>query len=536
MSEAADHFRRGDWQAAYEAWSEAGLDGLGADELEQFSTAAGLVGHHNELVGALQRAFLACQEEGDLRGAARCAFHLSMNSADHGEHALAGGWAARAADLVAEIGEDCVEGGWVAFLMMFRALGEGDLATARSRAAEALEVGRRLRDPDLTAMSTCAQGRVSIMTCQFAAGLAQLDDAMVRVLTGELSPFIAGHVYCTAIEGAQEIGDFGRVAEWTAALERWCAAQPGLLAFTGQCAVHRGQLMRLRGAWDDALREFAEAAERYVEIGTPAAVALTAVETGDVLRLRGRLEDADAAYQRAANLGLDPQPGLALLWLAGGRAAAAVAAVERLLATAEGPVQRCRLLPAAVEVLLACDDVDRARPLADELVSLAASVGSTALSAAGAQAMGAVELAAGDASGALPYLRKAHQLWARASASYDAAVARLLVARCLIALADPSSAERELVAARAVFRQVGAAPMADLASAMLTPDSLPGGLTAREVEVLRLVASGRSNPQIATELVLSEKTVARHLSNIFAKLDVGSRTAAAAYAFEHGLV
>lgn len=183
MSEAADHFRRGNWQAAYEAWSEAGLDGLGADELEQFSTAAGLVGHHDELVGALQRAFLACQEEGDLRGAARCAFHLSMNSADHGEHALAGGWAARAADLVAEIGEDCVEGGWVAFLMMFRALGEGDLATARSRAAEALEVGRRLRDPDLTAMSTCAQGRVSIMTCQFAAGLAQLDDAMVRVLT-----------------------------------------------------------------------------------------------------------------------------------------------------------------------------------------------------------------------------------------------------------------------------------------------------------------------------------------------------------------
>lgn len=536
MSGAADHFHRGDWQAAYDAWTEAGLDSLGAGELEQFSTAAGLVGHHDDLVNALQRAFLVCQEEHDLHGAARCAFHLSMNNADHGEHALAGGWAARAAELVAEIGEDCVEGGWVAFLMMFRSLGEGDLATARSRADEAFEVGRRLHDPDLTAMSTCARGRVSIMAGRFAEGLAQLDDAMVRVVTGELSPFIAGHVYCTAIEGAQEISDFGRVAEWTTALERWCAAQPGLLAFTGQCAVHRGQLMRLRGAWDDALGEFAQAAERYVELGTPTAVGLTAVETGDVLRLRGRLQDADAAYQRAADLGLDPQPGLALLWLAGGRAAPALAAIDRLLATTEAPVQRCRLLPAAVEVLLACDDIDRARPLADELSALAASVGSTALSAAAAQAMGAVELAAGDASGALPYLRKAHQLWAQASAPYDAAVTRLLLGRCLLALSDPSSAERELTAARAVFRQVGAAPMADVASALLAPASLPGGLTARELEVLRLVASGRSNPQIAAELVLSEKTVARHLSNIFVKLDVGSRTAAAAYAFERGLV
>lgn len=536
MSGAAEHFTRGDWQAAYDAWSSGGLDALGAADLERFSAAAGLVGRHDEQVLALQRAFLACRDEGDLHGAARCAFHLSMNNADHGEHALAGGWAARAAEAVAEIGEDCVEIGWVAFLLMFRALGEGDLATARDRVEEALDVGRRFHDADLTAMSTCAQGRVSIMTGRFAEGLAQLDDAMVRVVTGELSPVIAGHVYCTAIEGAQEISDFGRVAEWTAALERWCAAQPGLLAFTGQCAVHRGQLMRLRGAWDDALREFARAAERYVELGTPSAIGLTAVETGDLLRLRGRLEDADAAYQRAADLGLDPQPSLALLWLAGGHTAAALAAVERLLATTEGPVPRCRLLPAAVEVLLACSDVERARPLADELASLATAVGSAALSAAAAQAMGAVELAAGDASGALPYFRKAHQLWAQASAPYDAAVTRLMVGRCLLALSDPSSAERELTAARTVFRRVGAVPLADVASTLLAPASLPGGLTAREVEVLRLVASGRSNPQIAAELVLSEKTVARHLSNIFGKLDVGSRTAAAAYAFERGLV
>lgn len=536
MEQAADHFERGDWLAAYDAWTRDGLDGLGAGELDRFSTAAGLVGHHDDLVRALQLAFRACEAEGDLRGAVRSAFRLAMSSAAHGEPALAAGWTRRAAALVEEVGEDCAECGWVAFLLMFRAIDAGAFEEAGARAEEAYAAGRRFGDTDLLAMSTCARGRVALYAGRFAEGLALLDDAMVRVVAGEVSPFIAGHVYCTAIEGCQEVSDVGRMAEWTAALERWCDAQPGLLAFTGQCAVHRGQLLRLRGEWDDALEEYARAADRYLRLGTPSAVGLTEVETGDVLRLRGDLEGADAAYQRAADRGLDPQPGLALLWLASGRGTAALAAVDRLLASPAGPVQRCRLLPAAVEVLLASGEVERARPLAQELDALATSLGTTVLVATAARAMGAVELVGGDPAGALPYLRRAHQLFAQVSAPYDTAVVRLLVGRCLLALSDASSAERELVAARTAFRRLGAAPMADAASALLAPAALPGGLTAREVEVLRLVASGRSNPQIANELVLSEKTVARHLSNIFGKLDVGSRTAAAAWAFEHGLV
>lgn len=536
MDEAADHFARGDWLAAYDAWSDVGLDGLNAAELDQFSTAAGLVGHHDDLVRALQRAFVRSQDEGDARGAVRSAFRLAMSTASHGEQALSAGWLGRATELVEEIGGDSPERGWLAFMRMFRAIGTGDFAEAQILVDEAAAAGRQFHDADLIAMAVCAQGRVALYGGRFTEGLAHLDEAMVRVIAGEVSPFIAGHVYCTAIEGCQEISDFGRVAEWTAALERWCDAQPGLLAFTGQCAVHRGQLMRLRGAWDDALREYSLAAERYLELGTPDAVGLTALETGDVLRLRGDLEGADAAYQRAADLGVDPQPGLALLWLASGRSTAALAAVDRLLAEAGGPVQRCRLLPAAIEVLLSAGLVERARPLATELSTLATSVGALALSAAASQALGAVELASGDAAGALPYMRRAHQQWTKASSPYDAAVARLHTGRCLLALGDESSAERELSAARTAFRQLGAVPMADLASSLLAPESLPGGLTAREVEVLRLVASGRSNPQIAAELVLSEKTVARHLSNIFGKLDVASRTAAAAYAFERGLV
>jgi len=536
VQQATDHFARGDWLAAYAAWSEIGLDGLSAAELDQFSTAAGLVGHHDDLVRGLQRAFVRSQDEGDARQAVRCAFRLAMTTATHGEHALSAGWLGRAADLVEEIGEDCAERGWVSFLRMFRAIGTGDFAEAKARADEANSAGRRFHDPDLIAISTCAQGRVALYGGRFADGLAHLDEAMVRVIAGEASPFISGNVYCTAIEGCQEISDFGRVAEWTAALERWCEAQPGLLAFTGQCAVHRGQLMRLSGAWDAALREYSLAADRYLELGTPAAVGLTAVETGDVLRLRGDLEGADAAYTRAADLGVDPQPGLALLWLAGGRSTAALAAVDRMLTEPGGPVQRCRLLPAAIEVLVASGEVDRARPLAEELSALASSVGSLGLTASAAQAMGTIELEAGDAGGALPYLRRAHHLWTQASSPYDAAVVRLHTGRCLLALTDESSAERELSAARTIFRQLGAVPMADLTSSLLAPASPPDGLTAREVEVLRLVAAGRSNAQIAVELVLSEKTVARHLSNIFTKTGVGSRSAATAFAYAHGLV
>lgn len=242
------------------------------------------------------------------------------------------------------------------------------------------------------------------------------------------------------------------------------------------------------------------------------------------------------AYRVAADHGYDPQPGLALLWLAQGEADAARHALDRLLAGADGPVQRLRLLPAHVEVLLAAGEVEDARHTAGELGELATRYGSLSLEAMAAHAFGSVELAAGDALGALPYLRKAQQLWTRAGAPYETALARTLTGRALARAGDAGSARRELEAARAALGALGARPAAAEVSRLLAPPALPDGLTTREVEVLRLVASGRSNAQVAAALVLSEKTVARHLSNIFVKLDVGSRTAAAAYAFTHGLV
>jgi DNA-binding CsgD family transcriptional regulator len=535
LDEARAAFDRGDWPAAYDAWSSVDLGSVAAGDLGDFAVAAELTGRHDTTVAVLQRAFTASQDAGDLEGAVVSAFRLAMSSAGHGEPAMAAGWTSRAEGLVAGL-DDAPECGWVAFLLMFRALGAGDLAAAGARADEVAAIGQRHGVPDLTALGLCAQGRMALYAGRISEGQALLDEAMVRVIAGETSPVIAGHVYCTAIEGCQEISDFGRMAEWTAALDRWCRAQPGLLAFTGQCAVHRGQLLRLHGEWGLALEELELANQRYREAGEPDAAGLAAYEAGEVLRVQGDHDGADSAYQRAADHGLDPQPGLALLWGARGQLPSALAVVERLLGEPAGPVQRCRLLPAAVELLLAAGQVDRAREPAEELGRLASDFRCPALEAAAAHAAGAVELGAGDAAGALPYLRKAQQLWARVEAPYERARTRVLMGRALTALGDDASGRRELEAARTAFRRLGARPAADEVDDLLAPDSLPGNLTAREAEVLRLVATGRSNAQIAADLVLSEKTVARHLSNIFTKLDVGSRTAATAYAFEQGLV
>lgn len=534
--QARADFERGEWTAAFAGWSAADVAALSADDLDDFATVAELLGRHDDTVLLLQRAFVHARNQGNPRRAVRSAFRLAMTTAAHGEPALSAGWTARAEALLGEIGDEGPEHGWVAFLRMLRALQTGALADAAAAAELTTVVGRRHDDTDLVATGMCAQGRLALYAGRVAEGLALLDEAMVRVIAGETTPIVAGHVYCTAIEGCQEISDFARVAEWTSALERWCAAQPGLLTFTGQCAVHRGQLLRLRGEWPEALDEFELASARYREVGAVDAIGLAAYEAGEVLRLRGEYDAADEAYQRAADHGFDPQPGLALLWLARGQGAAALGVVDRLLAEAAGPVHRCRILPAGVEVLLASGQRDRARDIATELEALAGGFGCVSLQAAAAQAAGAVEIAAGDPAGALPYLRKSQQLWARAGDPYDRARARALLGRALAAVGDAETSRRELEVARSAFRQLGARPDAAEVDELLAPATLPAGLTAREVEVLRHVAAGRSNAQIAGELVLSEKTVARHLSNIFTKLDVGSRTAATAYAFEHRLV
>jgi DNA-binding CsgD family transcriptional regulator/tetratricopeptide (TPR) repeat protein len=452
------------------------------------------------------------------------------------DHSAASAWLARGERLVAELPDGSLEAGYLTFSRMFTHLGQGHYVEALACAEAVTEAGRRHGDAGLVAVGLCAQGRMSIYGGRVPDGISLLDESMLEATSRPLDPVLLGNVYCTAIEGCQEVSDFRRVAEWTRQLHRWCVEQPGLVAFTGQCALHRGQVMRVRGAWDEALEELSAAIERYRLAGTTAAIGQASCERGDLLRLRGDLAGADAAYQRSAEHGFDPQPGAALLWLARGADAAAVAAVRRLLAEAGPSVARSRVLPAAVDVFLAVHDTEAARQCAAEIESLAASFGSDVLAAAAAVAWGRVELASNDPAGALPYLRKAHQAWTALDMPYEAALAQAGTGRALLALGDAESARVPLASAREAFAAVGAIPDVQALDRLTAPGKRPAGLSEREVEVLRLVAAGRSNAEIAAQLVLSDRTVARHLSNIFTKLGVGSRTGAAAFAFEHDLV
>jgi len=533
LLQARNAFDRRDWLAAYGGLSDAG-DELTAEDFSRLATAAYLVGRRNDCVQALQRAYQLHVDRGAVLAAVRAAFWLALVLFNSGEAAVGGGWVGRSQRLLDDVDGDVVERGYVTIHVMYRHIFAGDLDTARALAEQVTDYGHRYADPDLMAMGLNAQGRILIYLGQVPEGLALLDEAMVSVAAGEVSTIFAGNVYCSMIEACQEIADFDRAARWTSVLTAWCDGQPGLVPFTGQCAVHRGQIMRANGAFDEALTEFDLAVRRYREANAMDAAGLAMAERGDVLRLRGDLAGAASAYEAAVGFGYEPQPGLALLWLAQGRTEAAVASVGRLLGEIGGPVHRSRLIPAAVEVLLAGKQPDSAARLAAELQSIADSFGCPSVQARSDHALAEVALATDDPAAALPLLRREHSVWERLGARYDIARCRVLVGRALRALGDHGSAVTELTVARRVFAELGARP-AELEAAALIRPTLPSGLTEREVEVLRLVASGKTNSEIAAHLVLSEKTVGRHLSNIFVKINVTTRTAAAAFAYENQL-
>ncbi len=363
-----------------------------------------------------------------------------------------------------------------------------------------------------------------------------MDEALAGVMAGGVTAVTAGRVYCSTIEACQEVSDYGRAGAWTHALTTWCENQPGLVAFTGQCATHRGQLLRLHGAYAEGVEELQRAVDRYLAVGGDPALGLAHYELAETHRLRGEYDDADAGYRRAAEHGHPCQPRRALLWLASGRPDAAAAAVRRLLAELKDPVRRSQILAAAVEVQLATGDTDGAAQLCEELRMIGETFGCTALQAAGEYALATAELAQGAPEPALQAARRAVEGWSQLSAPYEIAQSRRAVGQALRLLGDEESALADLTAARKTFADLGAGPAEQETAALLGEDSAPGGLSPRELEVLRLVAAGRANSEIAAELVLSEKTVSRHLSNIFSKLDVGSRTAAAAFAYEHRLL
>jgi DNA-binding NarL/FixJ family response regulator len=531
-------FDRRAWADAFAELSAADrAAALEPDELEQLATAAYLVGRDEDSVAVWERAHHELLGRGEVERAARCAGWLIFVLLNGGEFARAGGWLARARRLVEDRGQDCAERGHLLVPVALQRAVEGDWAGAHEIAGQAAEIGDRFGDIDLVTMARNFQGRALIAQGKTVEGMTLLDEMMVAVMADEVSEMVAGSVYCSVIEACQEVFDLRRAQQWTAALTHWCDSQPDLVPFSGHCLVHRAEIMQLHGAWPDALDAARGACERLLRRAQPA-VGAAFYQQAELHRLRGELARAEEAYQEASRWGREPQPGLARLRLAQGQVAAAEAAIRRVVDAAEGPVARSRMLPALVEIVLAAGDVAAARAAADELADIAADLDAPLLRALADQAWGAVLLGEGDARSALAALRQAWTAWQELEVPYEAARVRVLIGLGCRRLGDDEGAEMELDAACWAFGQLGAAPDLARAQALSRKARIKpaGGLTARELEVLRLVATGKTNRSIAADLFLSEKTVARHVSNIFTKLGLSSRSAATAYAYEHDLV
>ncbi len=526
-------FDREAWGEAFECLSaaDAAAD-LAGEDLWRLAFAAELVGRPNDLVAALDRAHRWFADAGDLPSAARCAFWCGFRLLALGEVGPGSGWLGRARRLLDRHGRPCVELGYLLLADVQRLLGSGDLDAAFATAGEAADVGERFGDADLHTFALHAQGIARLRQKRLAEGLALVDEAMVAVVTRATMPVMTGIIYCSVISACHDVYALRRAQEWTEALAAWCERQPDLVPFAGKCMVYRAEIAQLRGAWPQALEE-AQLAGRRCERGSEVdGVAEAAYQQGEIHRLRGTFAEAERAYREAGRLGRDPQPGLGQLRLAQGRRGTAVAGLRRALREQRDRTRRVRILPALIEALLAGAELDAARAALDELERTSRDYPGSALTTVAAHWRGAVALAAGDAPAALAALRAAWRGWQALEAPYEAARARELVARACEVLQDAETAALEFEAARDGYRDLGAT--VDL-HRLEKVDASVAGLTARELEVLRLVAGGSSNKAIAGELGVSDRTVERHLSNIFDKLEVSSRSAATAYAFEHGL-
>ena len=527
-------FRRHEWTAARDRLSAPDLATLEPADLHALATSAYLVADMETCVQAWQRSFDVHSESGDQLAAARDALWLTLVLVNSNNEAAGRGWQARAARLLENEPDDIVERGFLQMHEMYQQIFSGHFEEGLELAVRVAESGRRHRDPDQVAVGLMCQGRIIMYSGRVPEALDLLDETMALVAAGGVSPIIGGVAYCTMVDACQEIDDFRRMTDWTRMLSQWCELQPDLVPYTGQCALHRAQIMRMHGAWPDALEELELAQARYEALGLGAAVGDVLYERGEVLRLQGENDASAAAFEEADANGRDPQPGLTLLSLSLGRVDAAVTVVRRLLDEVPDPVHRSRMLPAATDVLVAGGDLDAADTAADELGQIASGFGLVPLSASAAFAKGSVALARSDPKAALPHLRQAWRTWLDLGARYHAARARTRIGQAFRVMGDEDSARAELAVAGRTFEELGAAPALEEVRRLLGA-ARADRLTAREIEVLRLVAAGRTNPQIAAELFLSEKTVARHLSNIFGKTNVKSRTEAAAYAFQHQL-
>jgi DNA-binding NarL/FixJ family response regulator len=529
LTRAREAYAQQDWPTAAVLFAATTPDDLTADDLAADADAQFWMGRFKDCLQLGAAAYGAFMAESRPDAAAMVAIRVGIGHLASGDEPQGMGWLSRARRLAEGLPECAVHG----YLLFLTAV-EGNLRAGRPTdalvaARQLQDLGRRLDDPDMVTMGIHAEGRALIKAGQAADGLALVDEAMVAVLDGWLTPFTVGTLYCHTIVACHEVADLRRMISWTDLTEEWLDTLPAALPlggpFGGLCAVHRAQLLLLRGAWDEAERTALQAVE-YLDFGRPDYAAEAWYVVAESRRRRGD-PDATDAYDEAHARGRNPQPGRALLRLAEGDAEGAARSVRSALAAAgRDPLRRAPLCAASVEVAIAAGRKQDADSAAAELEETALTYATSGLVAMAASARGAVLLAEDRAEEALPVLRDAYRRWRELGAAYDAAGVCVRLAEAYLALGDAESAAAEAALAASAFERLGARRPAPGA---------PGGLTAREYEVLALVAEGRSNRQIGEALFISDRTVARHLTNIFHKIDVETRTQAARYAIDHGM-
>jgi DNA-binding CsgD family transcriptional regulator len=528
-----------DWRSVHAALSERDDRSLTAAELDTLAESLFWLDRPDDSMAVRGRAFAAHVDNGDHSGALMAAWQLFYDHSLVGEMALASGWLERARRYASDV-EGTAAGGFLAVAeadcaCLAGALDEAALAEALTHAERAVTIGHQHGDSDLMAMALQAKGRMLVALDRHEEGLAALDEAMVAVINGELSPLFTGWVFCNALSTCHDLADLTRGLQWSNAAMKWCADLPDGRLYPGICRVHVVELESLRGSWPEAAAHARLACEELTR-HDPRYAGEAHYLIGELHRMTGELDLAEEAFVRGHHLGRVPQPGLARVRLAQGRVGPAVKALQLALDPAPAaPLQRAELLAALVDAQLTAGDRNAAQEAAGALESMVEEVSSDYLRALALVTTAAVLLATGDASRAHRAADGATATFRSLHLPYCEARAQTVRGAAAAALGERDVADLDLAAALATFSRLGAEPDARRVQAMLG-EAPPSPLSNRETEVLRLVARGGTNKEIAAELVLSEHTVARHLSNIYTKLGVGSRSAATAFAYEHSLI
>ena len=536
VEEGRAAYRSSEWSLALAILEPfEGQGELAASDLELLATTRFMIGDIRGMLDTLERAHDAYRDSGDVLPAVRTAGWLGANYAAAGKLAQANGWIERAERLADQVEGDCVERGYLLLPTMLKYLETADLALVVPMAEEARAVGVRFGDADLVALAGHLQGRALMQQGMTREAIRVLDETMIAVTAGRLTPRVTGLVYCGVVECCFEIHEITRAAEWTNALSAWVDAQPDLVAFTDQCLAHRSEILRLQGAWDEAMEEARLANGPRAR---PSVSAQASYQEAEIHRLRGQIDLAELAYKEVGLKGVDPQPGLALVRAAQGNLEAARSSLTRALAEIRDPAEKTVLLAAHVEVLLADGDQIGARAAAEKLSGIAERTQTGMHLAWAATGRGQVALAQSTYEEALQEMRDAARRWAELNVPYELARARCGAAEALAGLGDSEAADVELEAAEAIMSGLGATPDLERIEALRGRGATVRrhGLTGREMEILRWVTTGASNRVIAEQLVLSERTVDRHVSNIYTKLGVSSRAAATALAIKSQLV